>query len=185
MVITSADAALAMAEADLLYSAEDITVTLDKMAAEITAKLADKNPLVLCVMTGGVILTGHLLTRLAFPLEQDYLHATRYRGATSGSKTITWLHKPDTSLAERHVLLVDDILDEGYTLREITHWCREQGAASVNVAVLADKQHARRVDGVRRDFSALELPDRYVFGFGMDYKEYWRNANGIYAVKGL
>ncbi|UOG91470.1 MAG: hypoxanthine-guanine phosphoribosyltransferase [Candidatus Thiothrix sulfatifontis] len=185
MVITSADAALAMAEADLLYSAEDIALTLDKMAAEITAKLADKNPLVLCVMTGGVILTGHLLTRLAFPLEQDYLHATRYRGATSGSKTITWLHKPDTSLEERHVLLVDDILDEGYTLREITQWCREQGAASVHVAVLADKQHARRVDGVRRDFSALELPDRYVFGFGMDYKEYWRNANGIYAVKGL
>lgn len=185
MVITSADAALAMADADLLYSAEDIAATLDRMATEITEKLADKNPLVLCVMTGGVILTGHLLTRLAFPLEQDYLHATRYRGATSGSKTITWLHKPETSLAGRHVLLVDDILDEGYTLREITHWCREQGAASVHVAVLADKQHARRVDGVRRDFSALELPDRYVFGFGMDYKEYWRNANGIYAVKGL
>ncbi len=185
MVTTATDAARAMAEADLLYSAEDIALTLDKMAAEITAKLADKNPLVLCVMTGGVILTGHLLTRLAFPLEQDYLHATRYRGATSGSKTITWLHKPETSLAGRHVLLVDDILDEGYTLREITHWCREQGAASVHVAVLADKQHARRVDGVRRDFSALELPDRYVFGFGMDYKEYWRNANGIYAVKGL
>lgn len=185
MVITAADAARAMADADLLHSAEDIAAMLDTMATEITDKLADKNPLVLCVMTGGVILTGHLLTRLAFPLEQDYLHATRYRGATSGSKTITWLHKPETVLADRHVLLVDDILDEGYTLREITHWCREQGVASVHVAVLADKQHDRRVAGVQRDFSALELPDRYVFGFGMDYKEYWRNANGIYAVKGL
>ena len=185
MVITAADAARALADADLLHSAEDIAAMLDTMATEITDKLADKNPLVLCVMTGGVILTGHLLTRLAFPLEQDYLHATRYRGATSGSKTITWLHKPETALADRHVLLVDDILDEGYTLREITHWCREQGAASIHVAVLADKQHDRRVEGVQRDFSALELPDRYVFGFGMDYKEYWRNANGIYAVKGL
>jgi Hypoxanthine-guanine phosphoribosyltransferase len=185
MVITVADAARAMADADLLYSAEDIAAMLNRMAAEITETLADKNPLVLCVMTGGVILTGHLLTRLMFPLEQDYLHATRYRGETSGSKTITWLHKPDTSLEGRHVLLVDDILDEGYTLREITHWCQERGAAAVYVAVLADKQHERRVEGIHRDFSALELPDRYVFGFGMDYKEYWRNANGIYAVKGL
>ncbi len=185
MGITPEEAARAMAEADLLHSAEEVAAMLDLMAAEITAKLGNKNPLVLCIMTGGVIVTGHLLTRLNFPLEQDYLHATRYRGATSGSKTITWLHKPEVSLQGRHVLLVDDILDEGYTLREIAHWCQEQGAASVNIAVLADKQHERRVDGIKRDFSAIELLDRYVFGFGMDYKEYWRNANGIYAVRGL
>lgn len=185
MDITPEQAALALEEADLLHSAAEIAAVLDCMAEEITAELSGKNPLVLCVMTGGVIVTGHLLTRLDFPLEQDYLHATRYRGKTSGSKSITWLHKPDTPLKGRHVLLVDDILDEGYTLREIASWCREQGAASVKVAVLADKQHDRRVDGIERDFSALELVDRYVFGFGMDYKEYWRNANGIYAVKGL
>lgn len=174
-----------MAEADLLYSAEEVASALDVLATEITAALGDKNPLLLCVMNGGVIVTGHLMTRLDFPLEQDYLHATRYRGATSGSHTITWLHKPDISLEGRHVLLVDDILDEGYTLREISRWCQIQGAASVHVAVLADKQHDRRVEDVVCDFSALHLVDRYVFGFGMDYKEYWRNANGIYAVKGL
>lgn len=185
MAITPEEAASARADADLLHSAEEVAALLDTMAAEITTVLGDKNPLVLCVMTGGVIFTGHLLTRLDFPLEQDYLHATRYRGKTSGSRTITWLHKPDTPLQGRHVLLLDDILDEGYTLREIAHWCHEQDAASVKVAVLADKQHDRRVEGIKRDFSAIELVDRYVFGFGMDYKEYWRNANGIYAIKGL
>lgn len=185
MSITPEEASCALAEADLLYSADDIAQVLDALAAEITIALADKNPLVLCIMNGGVIVTGHLLTRLNFPLEQDYLHATRYRGATSGSKTIEWLHRPETSLAGRHILLVDDILDEGYTLREIARWCREQGAASVHIGVLADKQHDRRVEGIACDFSALKLADRYVFGFGMDYKEYWRNANGIYAVKGL
>jgi hypoxanthine phosphoribosyltransferase len=174
-----------MAEADLIFSAADVATLLDSMAAEITATLADKRPLVLCVMNGGVITAGHLLTRLDFPLEQDYLHATRYRGATSGGKTITWLHEPETSLQGRHVLLVDDILDEGYTLREVARWCREQGAAQVYVAALAEKNHDRRVEGIACDFSALQLPDRYVFGFGMDYKEFWRNANGIYAVKGL
>lgn len=185
MPITLEEARRVKAEADLLHSAAEVNAILDTIAAEVTASLANKNPLVLCVMTGGVIMAGHLLTRLDFPLEQDYLHATRYRGKTTGSKTLAWLHKPDTSLKERHVLLVDDILDEGYTLREIVQWCKDQGAASVKVAVLADKQHDRRVAGIQRDFSALELPDRYVFGFGMDYKEYWRNAHGIYAVKGM
>lgn len=173
------------AEADLLYTPAEVNAMLDTIAAEVTAALAEHNPLVLCVMTGGVIMAGHLLTRLAFPLEVDYLHATRYRGKTVGDKTLAWLHQPDTALQGRHVLLVDDILDEGYTLREVVQWCWQQGAADVKVAVLADKQHGRRVPGIQRDFSALVLPDRYVFGMGMDYKGYWRNAHGIYAVKGM
>lgn len=185
MDITPAQAKQAMTEADELYSAAAVNQALDIMAQQITAKLGDKNPLVLCIMNGGVIVTGHLLTRLQFPLQQDYLHASRYRGATSGSKTVSWLHKPETPLADRHVLLVDDILDEGYTLREIISWCETQGAASVHSAVLADKQHDRRIDGLACDFHALKLPDRYVFGCGMDYKKYWRNAHGVYAVKGL
>jgi hypoxanthine phosphoribosyltransferase len=185
MGITIGQAQQVMAEADLLFSAADIQQALDVMAEEITARLAGQNPLLLCVMNGGVITAGHLLTRLNFPLEQDYLHATRYRGATSGGKTITWLHEPETSLEGRNVLLVDDILDEGYTLREVARWCRERGAASVHIAALAEKNHDRRVEGIQCDFSALQLADRYVFGFGMDYKEYWRNANGIYAVKGM
>jgi hypoxanthine phosphoribosyltransferase len=174
-----------LAEAEVLYSAEQIAKHLDLMASAITEQLADKNPLVLCVMNGGIITAGHLLTRLPFPLEQDYLHATRYRGQTTGGDSLMWLHQPAVSLQGRHVLLVDDILDEGYTLREVVQWCRAQGAASVLVAVLADKQHARRVSGIQCDFPALPLVDRYVFGFGMDYKEYWRNLNGIYAVKGM
>ncbi len=185
MGITQEEAKQVMAEADLLYSASDIATALDALAAAVSDKLADKQPLVLCVMNGGVITAGQLLTRLSFPLEQDYLHATRYRGKTAGDKTITWLHKPDTPLKGRHVLLVDDILDEGYTLREIVRWCYEQAATAVYVAVLAEKNHDRRVEGIACDFPALQLVDRYVFGFGMDYKEYWRNANGIYAVKGM
>lgn len=174
-----------MQEADLLYSAEEIAQALDVIAKEMTARLADKHPLVLCIMNGGLIMGGQLLTRLNFPLEQDYLHASRYRGNTQGGKTLTWLHRPETPLQGRHVVLVDDLLDEGYTLKEVAQWCREQGAAEVYVAVLADKQHDRRVEGIKADFSALPLVDRYVFGFGMDYKDGWRNANGIYAVKGM
>lgn len=185
MGITPDQARQVMAEAEQLFSASEIATALDVMAEAITRQLADKYPLVLCVMNGGLITAGHLLTRLAFPLQQDYLHATRYRGATRGGTTITWLHEPETPLYKRHVLLVDDILDEGYTLRDIVRWCHDQGAASVYVAALAEKLHERRAPGIQCDFPVLQVADRYVFGFGMDYQEYWRNANGIYAVKGL
>jgi hypoxanthine phosphoribosyltransferase len=151
------------------------------MAREITAAMADSLPVVLCVLTGGIIPTGHLLTRLAFPLESDYLHATRYRGETSG-KEVQWVSEPGISLRGRTVLVVDDILDEGNTLADVIRFCKAQGADKIYSAVLIQKRHDRRAPTVQADFIGLEVEDRYVFGFGMDYKGYLRNLNGIFAL---
>ncbi len=170
------------AEAEQLHGPEAIHAALDRMAREITGVLADSLPVVLCVLTGGIIPTGHLLTRLAFPLESDYLHATRYRGDTSGREQVEWVSEPDISLAGRTVLVVDDILDEGNTLSDVIRFCNESGAQKVYTAVLIRKRHDRRDPAVQADFVGLEVDDRYVFGFGMDYKGYLRNLNGIYAL---
>ena len=170
-----------LADAEQLHGPEDISVALDRMAAEITRVLGDSLPVVLCVLTGGIIPAGHLLTRLAFPLETDYLHATRYRGGTSGH-VVEWVSEPGISLQGRTVLVVDDILDEGHTLADVLRLCRESGAASIYSAVLIEKQHDRRSDDMQADFTGLHVDDRYVFGFGMDYKGYLRNLNGIYAL---
>lgn len=151
------------------------------MAAEITRELGESLPVVLCVLTGGIIPTGHLLTRLAFPLEADYLHATRYRGGTSGHE-VEWVSEPGISLQGRTVLVVDDILDEGHTLADVLRFCRQSGAAGIYSAVLVEKQHDRRNVDMRADFTGLQVDDRYVFGFGMDYKGYFRNLNGIFAL---
>jgi hypoxanthine phosphoribosyltransferase len=121
-----------------------------------------------------------LLLRLGFPLRLDYVHATRYRGTTRGGE-LEWIKRPRTSLRDEHVLIVDDIFDEGITLELIARHCRAQGARSVHSAVLVEKQRARQCD-YRPDFVGLEVADRYVFGMGMDYKEYLRNVAGIYAV---
>ena len=164
-----------------LHGPAAVHSALDRMAAEITAELGDSFPLVLCVLTGGIIPTGHMITRLAFPLETDYLHATRYRGETSGEE-VHWLSKPGTPLQGRTVLVVDDILDEGHTLEQVLEFCRDAGASRVYTAVLIEKLHDRRVPGVAADFIGLQVEDRYVFGFGMDYKNYLRNLNGIYAL---
>jgi len=172
-------------EADCLVDEEQVTRAIDQMAQSITDQLSDKSPILYSVMNGGMILMGQLLPKLRFPLQAEYVHATRYRQETRGG-LLEWKVKPELSLKDRHVLIVDDILDEGATLNAIVDYCRNQGAASVQTAVLVDKQHDRKsVPGLKADYTGLEVEDRFLFGFGMDYKGYWRNAPGIYAVKGL
>ena len=172
------------AEADLIHSPEAVEAAIEKMGREITAVLSDKNPVILCLMIGGIIPTGKLLPLLNFPLQVEYIHATRYRGETRGGE-LYWIRKPTISLQDRHVLIVDDILDEGTTLMAMVKECKNSQAKTIRTAVLADKQLVKERNFKKADFTGVTVPDRYLFGYGMDYKEYLRNAPGIFAVKGL
>ncbi len=151
------------------------------MAGQISDRLRESNPILLCIMNGGVIVTGKLACRLDFPLQIDYLHATRYREQTSGSD-LQWKAYPSQPLKGRVVLLLDDILDEGTTLQKIIEYCQQQGAEAVLTAVLLDKQHDRKASDLKADITGLEVEDYYLFGYGMDYKGYLRNAAGIFAI---
>lgn len=169
-------------QAECLYNLEQIHQALDQMAQEITQRLKEENPIVLCVMVGALVPVGHLLTRLHFPLDIDYLHATRYRGTTRGGD-LHWLVEPRKSLKDRTVLIVDDIMDGGVTLAAIVDYCNQFGAKAVYTAVMVNKVR-KREEGVRfePDFIGMNAEDRYLVGFGLDYEEYLRNAPGIYAV---
>lgn len=169
------------AEADCLFGEAEVEAALDRMAEAITLVLADRNPVVITVLNGGIIPAGKLLARLRFPLEIDSLKAGRYQGQTRGTE-MRWLLEPAIPLAGRTVLLIDDILDEGITLAEIRRWCLAQGAEAVYAAVLVDKQLGREKP-CKADFVGLEAENRYLFGYGMDYKGYLRNRPGIYACK--
>ena len=165
-----------------LYSMEQIDQAILDMAAAINRDYADRDPLLLTIMNGGVVLMGKLLPLLEFPLQIDYLHATRYRGDTNGA-VIEWIVTPGLSLKGREVIIVDDILDVGATLLAIVDACEKQGAASVATAVLVDKVHDRKaMPGIKADYTGVEAEDAYLFGCGMDYREYWRNMPGLYAV---
>jgi hypoxanthine phosphoribosyltransferase len=165
--------------ADLLYDEKSVEVAIDAMAEKITLLLFDRNPLLLCVINGGIVTAGKLLTRLNFPLTVDAIKATRYRNRTSGGE-INWLLHPSEPMAGRTVLIVDDILDEGITLNAVYDYCFEHGAQSVYSAVLVDKLLPQQKP-VQADFVGLTVENRYLFGYGMDYKGYLRNAPGIYA----
>jgi hypoxanthine phosphoribosyltransferase len=168
-------------EADVVCTEEQVRQALKRLASEIEARLRERNPLVLCVMGGSVVFTGQLLPLLHFPLQFDYLHATRYDGATRGGE-IAWKVTPRHPVAGRVVLVLDDILDEGTTLAAICKRLLDEGAAEVLSAVFADKDIGRSKP-IQPDFVGVRLPDRYVFGFGMDVEEAWRNLPAIYAVK--
>jgi hypoxanthine phosphoribosyltransferase len=172
-----------LTEADLLISADRIQAALDALADQIGAKLHDANPLVLTVMGGAVVFAGQLLPRLAFPLECDYLHATRYGDVTTGGE-LAWIVEPRTAVQGRVVLVLDDILDEGLTLAAVKRRLLEQGAQACHIAVLSEKDLGRPKP-VEADFVGVRLPNRFVFGCGMDVKGAWRNLPAIYAVKGL
>lgn len=170
-------------KAECLYDINQINQALDRMAAEITVELKDKNPLILCVMIGALVPTGHLVTRLQFPLEIDYIHVTRYRGAVRGGD-LHWLVEPRQSLTGRTVLIVDDIMDGGLTLSAIIDYCKQEKAAEVYSAVMVSKNRTRE-PGVNfePDFVGVKTKDLFLYGFGLDYEEQLRNAPGIYAVK--
>ena len=168
--------------ADLIYSKAHVETALDNMALAINKALADSNPLVLCVLNGGIIAAGMLIPRLTMLLTLDSINASRYQNQTAGG-TIEWLLKPSTPLQDRTVLIIDDVLDEGITLAAIKAYCLEQGATAVYCAVLIDKL-LNREKPIRADFVGLEVENRYLFGYGMDYKGYLRNAAGIYACNG-
>ncbi|MEO5628395.1 MAG: hypoxanthine-guanine phosphoribosyltransferase [Thermomonas sp.] len=175
----------ALATARVVHDKETLEAAIRRMAGEIREAYAhDDVPLFLTVMNGGLPFAAQLafaLGELGLDLHFDYLHATRYRGQTSGSG-LAWLHRPATPMQGRKVLLADDILDEGHTLLAVKNWCEDQGASEVRIAVLAEKVHDRCVDGICADHVGVQVPDAYVFGYGMDYHEQGRNLPAIYAL---
>ncbi len=182
MTNTIADLNTLLNEADCLVNEAELNQALDKMANQITSDLAEKLPLVLCVMNGGLIPTAALIERLNFPLELDYIHATRYGMETEGA-SLNWLSYPQSDLKGRHILVIDDIFDQGHTLQAITKWLEAQETESVYTATVINKLHDRKTD-MTPDYVGTDVEDRFLFGYGMDYKGFFRNLKGIYAVKG-
>lgn len=172
-----------VANSECLHDFAAIEMALDRMAAEITQELKDTNPIILCVMIGALLPVGHLVTRLNFPLQIDYIHATRYRGSMRGGD-LHWLVEPRCSLKERTVLVVDDVMDGGLTLSAIIDYCEQAGAKKVYSSVMVNKLRERE-PGVEfePDFIGVTTEDRFLYGFGLDYEGYLRNIPGIYAVK--
>ncbi|WP_028535370.1 hypoxanthine-guanine phosphoribosyltransferase [Paludibacterium yongneupense] len=167
--------------ADILFTAEQVSAAVDRMAVEITAELGETYPLVLSVMGGAVVFTGQLLPRLNFPLDFDYVHVSRYGDKTHGGELV-WRQAPKEDVRDRVVLVLDDILDEGHTMAAIRDKVMEMGAKSFYSGVFANKL-IDQDKPIKADFVGMDVPNRYVFGYGMDVRGAWRNLPAIMALK--
>ncbi|MCP3688946.1 MAG: hypoxanthine-guanine phosphoribosyltransferase [Gammaproteobacteria bacterium] len=162
-----------------LFDADRVEQTIAELAATVASDFENRFPLVLCVMNGGLYLTGQLLRYWEFPLTIDYVHTTRYRLATLGNDVL-WKSYPQTEISDRHVLIVDDIFDQGYTLEEVTAYCHQHGAKSCKSIFLIRKTYDHRKADITPDYVGLECGDCYVYGAGMDLNSYFRNLSSIY-----
>ncbi len=179
---STADSWAFLENSDLVAGAGEIRAAIDRMAGEIQLQFKDRYPLVLVVMGGAVVFAGQLLPQLHLPLDLDYIHATRYGAATQGGG-IDWKVAPPAGVRGRAVLVLDDILDGGQTMGAIRDRLLELGAKSFHCAVLVEKILPKKKP-IAADFVGLTIPDRFVFGCGMDAKGMWRNLPEIRAMRG-
>ncbi len=171
----------AQQQAELLYSQAQVESAIAVIAEQMNRDLASDSVVLLCVMNGGLPFVGQLMLQLNFPLRLDYIHATRYNNTQSGG-ALQWRCEAQCDLRDQTVIIADDILDEGNTLAALIKYCESKGAAKVVSAVLVEKQRVRQHVLAGADYTALTVPNRYVFGYGMDCESLGRNVAGIYAV---
>jgi hypoxanthine phosphoribosyltransferase len=167
---------------EVIFDNDEINASVKRLAAEISADMSEDFPLCITLLRGALIFAGQLLPHLHFPLTLDTMDVGRYGDHTYGSK-VTIRSPPITAVNGRHILLIDDILDVGITLEAVRQWFLAQGALSVKIVVLTDKDNGLSKP-LRADFVGLIVPNRFVFGYGMDIQGYWRNLPAIYALKG-
>lgn len=167
---------------ECLISSIEVAAAYERLAAQLNLHYAGLNPIVMVVMNGGLIPAGQLLTHLTFYHRMHYIHASRYRD-NEGTNDLDWKFKPEVSIEGEHVLLIDDIFDEGITLKAIVEELSKENPASIDSCVLLNKQHNRKVADFDVDFVGIDVADRYVYGCGMDFHGYLRHLPGIYAIK--
>lgn len=164
-----------------LFSAAEVSAAIEQMAHKLATRLRPANPVIVTVMYGGAFTAVELCRHFDFPYEVDYVHPTRYRDSLEGGE-LQWRVRPSPALAGRTVLVVDDVLDRGLTLRALESELARVGVAELLMAVLVVKRVAHVEPRPRVDAAGLEVDDVYVFGAGMDYRGYWRGLPGLYAL---
>ena len=168
-------------QAQQLYSQDAVDQAIQSLAKQLSPRFEQEFPLLMCVMNGGLYLTGQLMRYWEFPMTIDYVHATRYRLSTLG-RDVLWKAYPQNSLKDRHVIIVDDIFDQGYTLQDVRNYCMKQGARKCTSLFLIRKSHDRKRADIEADHVALECDDLYVYGSGMDFHSHFRNLPGVFGI---
>ncbi|AMB93850.1 hypoxanthine phosphoribosyltransferase [Aerococcus sanguinicola] len=158
---------------EVLLSQEEIAETVDRLGQELTEDYRGKNPLVIGILKGSVVFMTDLVRRMDCPLEMDFMSVSSYGSGTESSGQVKILKDLDQSVEGRHILIVEDIIDTGRTLKKVCELMAHRKAASVKVCALLNKPERRVVD-MTCDYTGRDVPDEFVVGYGLDYNEKYR-----------
>ncbi len=168
---------------DDLISAKAIAARVEALAAEITSAFADTDKLIVVgLLRGSFMFIADLARELELPIEVDFLETSSYGDSTESSRTVKILKDLRADIAGRDVLVVEDIVDTGYTLEAVTNLLNSRKPKRMKVCALLDKP-SRRETNVRADYVGFEIPDTLVVGYGIDYAQRNRNLPFIGAVR--
>lgn len=180
-VLTAAEYATVVANSDVLFTRDDIESAYRRLALQLDDRFEGVLPVMVPVMMGGLIPVAGILRHLSIPHRLDYVHTSRYGHAMTGSE-LHWLVPPSSTLKDQEVVVVDDIFDQGTTLAAVVSKLRELPVKSVTTVVLARKQHDRVKTTLRPDLIGIDVPDRFVFGCGLDYHGGLRHLPDLHAI---
>lgn len=168
---------------DILIGETELQSRIKELAEVVSADYIGKDLLLLCILKGGIMFMTALMRHLTIPHEIDFLAVSSYgRDVRSSTGVVRIIKDLDEPIDGRHVLIVEDIIDSGHTLDYITRNLITRGPASLKICTLLDKPERREVE-IPVDYVGFPIPDRYVFGFGLDLDEKWRNLPFIGAMK--
>lgn len=167
---------------EVLISAEEIDAAVKRLGQELTKDYQDKNPVVVCILRGSVVFLADLVRQMQCPLEIDFMDLSSYGGGMESSGQVKILKDLDTDVAGRHVIIVEDIVDTGNTLAKIHDLFLHRQAESVKVVSFLNKPE-RRTANVTVDYVGVEIPDKFVVGYGMDFDEQYRGLPYIGILK--
>jgi len=167
---------------EVLISHQQIRERTEELGRQITEDYDGKDPLLICILKGGLMFLADLMREVDLPLEIDFIAVSSYGDSTESSGVVRILMDLERNIQGRHVLIVEDIIDTGRTLSYIIENLRTRGPASVKVCTLLDKP-ARRELEIPIDYVGFTIPDKFVIGYGLDYGEIYRNLPFVGILK--
>ena len=168
----------------VLLGEEEVNKKISEVAAQINADYAGKSVHLICVLKGGVFFMCELAKRITVPVSMDFMSVSSYGDDTKSSGVVRIVKDLDESLAGKHVIIVEDIVDSGRTLAYLKELLMGRGAADIKICTLLDKP-SRRVKAVHVDYTCFAIPDEFVVGYGLDYAQKYRNLPYIGVVEGV
>lgn len=167
---------------EVLLTEEEVDKRIQEIGDQISRDYAGKKVHLVCVLKGGSFFMCELAKRITIPVSIDFMSVSSYGGDTESSGVVRIVKDLDEPLADKHVIVIEDIVDSGRTLSYLLDMLGSRGPADVKLCTLLDKPDRRVVD-VKVDYTGFEIPDEFVVGYGLDYDQKYRNLPYIGMVK--